>query len=70
MAGALQLKLAGPRVYSGVLVKDAFMGDGRREAGSADIRAALRLYVRACGIQFAAVTALAAVAARLCAANS
>ncbi len=45
MAGALGLALAGPRAYGGVMVDDAFMGDGgRREATAADIRAALRLY--------------------------
>ena len=44
MAGALGLALAGPRHYGGVLVEDALMGDGRREATAADIRAALRLY--------------------------
>jgi adenosylcobinamide-phosphate synthase len=45
MAGALGLALAGPRTYGGVVVNDAFMGDdGRREAGSTDIRRALRLY--------------------------
>ena len=61
MAGALGLKLAGPRVYGGTLVEDAYMGHGRREAGSADIRAALRLYRRACGIEFAALAAVAAL---------
>jgi adenosylcobinamide-phosphate synthase len=44
MAGALGLALAGPRHYGGVLVDDAVMGDGRRQANAADIRAALRLY--------------------------
>jgi adenosylcobinamide-phosphate synthase len=44
MAGALGLSLAGPRVYGGGLVEDAFMGDGRREAAAADIRSALALY--------------------------
>ncbi len=44
MAGALGLALAGPRQYGGVLVQDALMGDGRRAAHAADIRAALRLY--------------------------
>ena len=44
MAGALGLSLAGPRVYGGGLVEDAFMGDGRREADAADIRCALALY--------------------------
>ena len=47
MAGALGLALAGPRVYAGVAVQDAFMGAGRREANAADIRAALGLYRRA-----------------------
>lgn len=44
MAGALGLSLAGPRAYGGVVVDDAAMGDGRREANAADIRRALRLY--------------------------
>jgi len=44
MAAALGLSLAGPRVYGGARVEDAFMGDGRREAEAADIRRALALY--------------------------
>jgi adenosylcobinamide-phosphate synthase len=60
MAGALGLKLAGPRVYGETLVDDGFMGSGRREADAADIRRALRLFTRACAIQ--AVTLLAASA--------
>jgi adenosylcobinamide-phosphate synthase len=63
MAGALGLKLAGPRVYGETLVDDAFMGQGRREADVADIRRALRLYHAACVIQ---VAALAAAAFALC----
>jgi adenosylcobinamide-phosphate synthase len=47
MAGALGLALAGPRIYGGVTVGDALMGDGRRNATAADIRAALALYRRA-----------------------
>ncbi len=47
MAGALGLSLAGPRSYGGAQVEDAFMGDGRRNADSADIRRALGLYRRA-----------------------
>jgi adenosylcobinamide-phosphate synthase len=46
-AGALGLALAGPRVYGGITVDDAVMGDGRRAATPADIRAALALYRRA-----------------------
>ncbi len=45
MAGALCLELAGPRVYSGKMVRDAFMGEGgRRIATAADIRRALKLF--------------------------
>ncbi|MET0539303.1 MAG: adenosylcobinamide-phosphate synthase CbiB [Xanthobacteraceae bacterium] len=47
VAGALDLALAGPRVYGGMRVEDAIMGDGRRDANAADIRAALSLYIRA-----------------------
>ncbi len=60
MAGALGLKLAGPRVYGKTLVEDAFMGEGRRDAAPADIRRALRLYRLACVIE-ALVLAVAAI---------
>ncbi|MGA2311808.1 MAG: adenosylcobinamide-phosphate synthase CbiB [Xanthobacteraceae bacterium] len=53
MAGALGLSLAGPRVYGGVRVDDATMGDGRRDAESADIVRALALYRRADAILLA-----------------
>ena len=59
MAGALGLMLAGPRVYGGVQVDDAMMGDGRRAADVADIRAALRLYRRADAILIGLTAALA-----------
>ncbi|TXN25879.1 cobalamin biosynthesis protein, partial [Methylobacterium sp. WL93] len=48
MAGALGLRLAGPRVYAGVAVEDAWMGDGRAAAAADDIERALRLYRTAC----------------------
>jgi adenosylcobinamide-phosphate synthase len=47
MAGALDLALAGPRVYGGIEIDDALMGRGRRNATAADIRDALALYRRA-----------------------
>jgi adenosylcobinamide-phosphate synthase len=50
MAGALGLSLAGPRVYAGVRVDDAVMGNGPREAKASDIRRALALYRYADGI--------------------
>lgn len=48
MAGALGLRLAGPRIYGDVTVADGWMGDGRAQAHAGDIRRALRLYRRAC----------------------
>jgi adenosylcobinamide-phosphate synthase len=59
MAGALGLALAGPRVYSGIMIDDATMGDGRRDANAEDIRAALTLYRRADAILIALLAALA-----------
>jgi adenosylcobinamide-phosphate synthase len=64
MAGALGLKLAGPRVYGETLVDDVFMGSGRREADAADIRRALRLFTRACAIQAGTLAAAAVWALR------
>jgi adenosylcobinamide-phosphate synthase len=61
MAGALDLALAGPRVYGGIRVDDALMGRGRRNAMAADIRSALALFRRADAL----LIALAGVAALL-----
>ena len=61
MAGALGLSLAGPRVYGGVEIDDATMGDGRRDATAADIRRALALYRYADAILIALVAAIAAI---------
>lgn len=61
MAGALGLKLAGPRVYGTELTQDAFMGAGRAEATAADIRSALQLYRRALMVQALTLFALAAL---------
>ncbi|MDF2597741.1 MAG: cobD [Methylobacterium brachiatum] len=58
MAGALGLRLAGPRVYDGTLVPDAHMGDGRAEATADDLARALSLYRTACLIQGGLVLAL------------
>ncbi len=59
MAGALGLRLAGPRIYGGVLVADHWMGQGRADAGASDIRRALRVYRTACLVQAAVVAAIA-----------
>jgi adenosylcobinamide-phosphate synthase len=63
MAGALGLKLAGPRVYGEETVDDAFMGDGRRLATAADIRRALRVYVGACVLEWVVLVFLCALVA-------
>lgn len=60
-AGALGLRLAGPRRYHGVIVDDAWMGDGRAGATPEDIRLALVLLTRsglALAILAAALAAL------------
>ncbi|MEO3385566.1 adenosylcobinamide-phosphate synthase CbiB [Mesorhizobium sp. CAU 1741] len=61
MAGALDLALAGPRTYAGVVVNDGFMGNGRRDLGAADIRRALRLYWIADWLLIALMGCLAAL---------
>jgi adenosylcobinamide-phosphate synthase len=53
MAGALDLKLAGPRTYHGRLTEDAWIGEGSTEASAAEIRRALALYKTACAVQIA-----------------
>jgi adenosylcobinamide-phosphate synthase len=63
MAGALSLQLGGRRLYDGVMVDDAYMGDGRREANAADIRRALSLYRRALILQWIALAGLTVLAA-------
>jgi adenosylcobinamide-phosphate synthase len=63
MAGALGLQLGGRRIYDGVMVEDAFMGDGRRDANAGDIRRALSLYRRALILQWIALASLTVLAA-------
>ena len=57
MAGALGFALAGPRSYGGRTVEDAWMGDGRRDLGSKDVRAALRHYMVATALLAALLAA-------------
>lgn len=61
MAGALGLKLAGPRRYAEGWVEDHWMGDGSSEANAADIRRALKLYAIA-GLLLFGTALLAAIA--------
>ena len=59
MAGALGLKIAGPRLYGTEMVEDAYMGNGRREANADDIRRTLRVYRVAAVIEGVVMIALA-----------
>lgn len=51
MAGALALALVGPRVYGGKVVEDPWIGHGRQNATSLDIRRALALYILTCLVE-------------------
>ncbi len=63
MAGALMLRLAGPRIYHGEVVEEPFINSAGRDGASAkDIRAALRVFKNACGF-LATVTGVAAILA-------
>ena len=59
MAGALGIRLSGPRIYDGVAVEERWVGEGNSELGARDIRSALRLYRTACGLQIAVLAAIA-----------
>jgi adenosylcobinamide-phosphate synthase len=63
IAGALGLRLGGRRIYDGIMVEDAFMGDGRRDANAGDVRRALSLYRRALILQWLALAGLTILAA-------
>lgn len=65
MAGALNLKLSGPRSYHGASTEDAWIGEGRSEATTADIRRALTLYRFAGSVQIAALGVLALLIAQV-----
>ena len=65
MAGALDLQLAGPRVYGGVRVSEPMMhAAGRSDAGPADILIGIRVFYLACTVM-AAFVAVAWLIARL-----
>jgi adenosylcobinamide-phosphate synthase len=59
MAGALEVRLGGPRSYQGARVDLAWIGQGRDSLGSADIREALKLQSRTLNV----LTVLVAIAA-------
>lgn len=58
MAGALGIRLSGPRIYGGVVAEERWVGDGRAELTAADIRRALGLYRAACAVQAAVLLAI------------
>jgi adenosylcobinamide-phosphate synthase len=60
MAGALDLRLAGPVSYDGVLSAKPWIGAGRSEATEADIGHALAVYRRACLLLWVAAAGLIA----------
>lgn len=62
MAGALGVKLAGPRRYAEGMVDDPYLNAAGRDATPADIRRALRMLIAASGIQFAAISVLTCIA--------
>ncbi len=63
MAGALDLRLAGPRIYGDDKVDEPFINSrGRGDASPSDIRAGLRVYGNACGMLAIVAGAAAAFA--------
>ncbi len=56
MAGALDLQLAGPRVYGGIRVSEPMMhAAGRADAGPQDILSGIRVFYTACSVMAAFV---------------
>jgi adenosylcobinamide-phosphate synthase len=58
MAGALGIRLSGPRIYNGVPVEERWVGVGRSELTAKDIRTALKLYRTACALQIAVLVVI------------
>jgi adenosylcobinamide-phosphate synthase len=61
MAGALGVRLMGPRSYDGERIDGPWLGRGRTIATARDIRSALSLYRTACGLQMAVLLVLLAL---------
>jgi adenosylcobinamide-phosphate synthase len=59
MAGALGIRLSGPRVYQGTLADEPWLNGGARDPLAADIAQALKLYRRAMWLLAAALAILA-----------
>jgi adenosylcobinamide-phosphate synthase len=61
VAGALSLRLCGPRVYHGELAKEPWLNEAARDPAGGDVALALTLYVRAMGLFAALLLVLALV---------
>ena len=61
MAGALGVRLSGPRSYHGVVIDEPWLNAGARDPLTANIRQGLRLYIRAMLLLGGLLTALAFV---------
>ena len=70
MAGALGVRLMGPRTYGGELVHGAWMGKGRIASSADDIRTALKIYRAACGVQLGLLAVLFGLTCSLASASS
>jgi adenosylcobinamide-phosphate synthase len=65
MAGALGIRLSGPRTYDGETVDGPWIGAGLADAGTGHVARGLILFVRACAIQFAVIVIIAIIALRV-----
>ncbi|WFU14774.1 adenosylcobinamide-phosphate synthase CbiB [Bradyrhizobium sp. CB3481] len=59
MAGALGVRLSGPRIYHGSISDEPWLNEGARDPRAVDIRRGLTLYVRAMVLLAGALTILA-----------
>ena len=59
MAGALGVRLSGPRIYHGSATDEPWLNEGARDPLAADIRQGLKLYVRAMVLLAGALAILA-----------
>jgi len=61
VAGALSVRLCGPRVYHGAPAKEPWLNEAARDPQGGDVALALRLYVHAMGLFVALLVVLALV---------
>jgi len=61
-AGALDIKLLGPRIYSGEAVDEPFQNESGKMAGPADIYRAIRLFKRSMDVLFSIILLLFLIA--------